>query len=835
MITEELAFEQTKDYFNQDELAAKVFIDKYALRNKEGEILELTPDDMHRRMAKEFARIQKDKYTHLNEKDAIQPLSEEDIYQLFKNFKYIIPQGSPMFGIGNNFQDVSLSNCFVLTTPQDSYGSILDTDLEIVQISKRRGGVGIEMSNLRPKGAFTNNAAKTTTGVISFMERYSNSIREVGQNGRRGALMLTLSCHHPDIEEFITVKNDRTKITGANISIRLSDEFLQAVENNEEYELRFPIDKKLPTKISKKVSAKKIWDLIISNARNHAEPGVLFWDKIIEYSPADSYKDFGFETVSTNPCGEIPLSNLDACRLMIVNLLSYIKNPFTSEAYFDEELFSTHTVLAQRLMDDLIDLEVEKIDSIIKKIKTDDVKLFDNLDEYQAKIFLATKKREIDIWEKIKDNAVKGRRTGLGITALGDMFAALNIPYGSDESIQKADEIFKLFRDNAYLSSIEMAKELGAFPIYNKKLEINNSYINNIKELSPEIYSEMEKYGRRNISILTCAPTGSTSILAQTTSGLEPLFMMSYTRRKKIVENDNSKNTIDFVDQNNDKWTEFKVHHSQILRWMEITNETDENKSPWANSTAEEIDWEARVKLQSSIQKYIDHSISSTVNLPENITEEEVNKIFLKAWKSGCKGITIYRKNSRTGVLVEEQKEIKNEFKKRPKELKADVHHFKIKEKDYYVTVGLLNNQPYEIFIGENHEDEEAEKEIKYRIPKKVKEGTIRKIKRGMYDLYTNDNNFYRLSGNIEDSDLDALTRMISISLRHEVHVSFIVQQLEKIVGFDNFPKALGKALKKYIKDGTKVSGDTCMSCNSQKLIRQDGCVTCVDCGWSKC
>lgn len=1283
-------YESSLEYFDGDELAAKVFVDKYALRDNDGNFMEKTPEDMHRRLAKEFARIEKDKFKN--------PLSEDEIFSYLDKFKYIVPQGSPMFGIGNKYQYVSISNCFVLTTPDDSYGSILATDEELVQVSKRRGGVGIDVSKLRPSGSPTNNAARTSTGVTSFMERYSNSINEVGQNARRGALMLTISCHHPDILKFVNVKRDLKKVTGANISVKLSNEFLNAVKNDTDYELRFPVDAREngeELKISQMVKAKDVWNEIVENARNNAEPGILFWDNIIENSPADSYKDFGFNSVSTNPCivgdtivaladgrnnitikelseigddvdvyclnengeliirkmrnprltgynqqiykvniegghsirvtgnhkfrlkngeyvetknlkkgdslhiltkwespivseknkskndyiwvnnstfksnttehkliaeynnnkkinfgeivhhidydtknnkpenlkimtkiehdklhsqdmigcknpyhrmtdewknnfhdskgksnsryinieneeliehakkltlefgrrfskrewmryakqnnlpqsfsnfrkeelgsidelskkvahdlnfefinkdtrlvntynkaiengyeseiinnkvfvtkcceeckqyfkidyfhreisfcsiqcsniskgknqivkekrtnslhstysakmdnikenqikiykqlefdlnrkplltewenqckqnnisyrlrtkfgfksyndlqieseyynhkiisveldgfenvyngtvddyhnffvgdfkektkankpksiyinnlncGEIPLCELDSCRLTVLNSYSYVDEPFTENAIFNFSKFFDHVVIAQRLMDDIVDLELEAIDRIINKVKNDPESDY-------------IKQREITLWEGMKTKAIQGRRTGLGLTAVGDTLAALNIGYATDDSIDFIDELYRTLKFGAYFSSVEMAKELGAFPIFNYELEKDNKFLNRINDEYPSLYEEMKKYGRRNIACLTTAPGGSISILCGNSSGVEPLFMMSYTRRKKINEGDALEHTVDFVDELGIKWQEFKVYHPKIKEWMRITGETDETKSPWSGYCAEDLNWKNRVRLQATAQSHICHSISSTINLPEDVTVEQVKEIYETVWESGCKGITIYRKNSRSGVLVESptKKEEKSEFKnsapKRPKTLQADVHHFRIKGVDYYVTIGLNEGSLYEIFVGENHEDEDVTNDIKYRVPKKVKNGIVEKVKRGCYNLITEDD-IYRLTGNIDNDDIDALTRMISTSLRHGIDVSFIVQQLEKIKGFDNFPKALAKALKKYIKDGTKVSGETCPSCNSKNLIRQDGCVICAECGWTKC
>lgn len=820
LYTYDEVYKESLQYFNNDELATSVFISKYALNDNDENYLELTPKDMFIRLSKEFNRIQEKKYKDTN----ITPLTEEELYKLFEDFKYIVPQGSPLYGIGNDYQYISLSNCFVLESPIDSYGGILKTDEELVQISKRRGGIGLDISSLRPTGSKTTNAAKTSTGIVSFMQRYSNSINEVGQNGRRGALMITIDCHHPEIENFITSKKDLSKITGANISIKLSNEFLNAVKNNEEYELRFPVDYKkkgIKPKISKMVDANVIWDKIIEIAHLTAEPGLLFWDNILKNSPADSYASLGFSSSSTNPCSEIPLSPYDSCRLMVLNLFNYVKNPFTKDAYFDFELYDKHVQIAQRLMDDLVDLEIEKIEKILQKIKNDDEP--ENI-----------KNGEYKLWTKIKEVAINGRRTGLGLTALGDTLAALNIGYASDDCYNIVDLIYKNMMISTYRSSVDMAKELGHFPIWNKDLEIDNNFLLNLKEIDETLYNDMQKYGRRNIACNTSAPVGSISILTQTTSGIEPLFMMSYTRRKKINSVDIDVKP-DFVDKNGEKWKEFIVYHPKLKMWMDITNETDITKSPWHNYCAEDINWKNRVLLQSIAQKYIDHSISSTINLPETATVNDVKIIYETAWESGCKGITVYRKNTRSGVLIDTNKNTtdaitKTTAIKRPKEIEGEVHHFKIMKEEYYVTVGLLNNEPYEIFVGKNN----IENDNIY-ISKDVKTGKITKIKRSHYEL-TNNGKKYQLNGNFLDDTVEALTRMISTSLRHGADISFIVQQLEKTKGdLYSFSKALSRALKKYIKDGIVVHGETCPECNSSEMIRENGCVKCNSCGWTKC
>lgn len=691
------------EYFKGDELAANVWINKYALKDSFGNIYELTPDDMHRRLAREIARIEK-KYPN--------PISEEEIYQLLKDFKYIIPQGGPMTGIGNDFQIASLSNCFVIGNdgPSDSYGAVLKIDEEQVQLMKRRGGVGHDLSHIRPKGSPVMNSALTSTGVVPFMERYSNSTREVAQDGRRGALMLTISIKHPDSEAFIDAKLDGTKVTGANVSVKIDDEFMQAVKNDTVYVQKFPIDSDKPM-VTKEVNARKLWEKIIHNAWKSAEPGVLFWDTVIRESVPDCYADLGFKTVSTNPCGEIPLCPYDSCRLLAVNLFSYVDNPFTPEAKFNWEKFKNHARLALRIMDDIVDLELEKIDKIIEKI---------NKDPEDEEI----KSRELNLWKKIKEKCILGRRTGVGITAEGDMLAALGLRYGSDEAIEFSTEVHKTLALEVYESSVDLAKDRGSFPIYDSIREEKNPFINRIKAARPELYEKMIKYGRRNIAMLTIAPTGTTSIMSQTTSGIEPVFLVSYKRRRKV--NPNDKNVrVDFVDEVGDAWEEYHVFHHKFIDWLKINNyNVDEmekltqeelneiiKKSPYYKSTANDIDWVAKVKMQGAIQKWVDHSISVTVNIPEETSEEMVSKIYMTGWESGCKGITVYREGSRSGVLVSEKKDKKSEenqdnvFKntnapKRPKVLEADVIKFKNNDENWVAVVGLLNGRPYEIFTG---------------------------------------------------------------------------------------------------------------------------------------
>ena len=749
-------------------------------------------------------------------------MTEEVIFGLLDHFKYIIPQGSPMFGIGNNYQIVSLSNCYVVESPEDSYGGICRVDEMLCQISKRRGGVGLDISKIRPAGAGVKNAARNSTGVVSFMERYSNTIREVGQSGRRGALMLTIHVAHPDIEQFVTVKNDATKVTGANISVLLSDEFLTAVEKGEKFRLRFPVDAP-PSDTDKWVDAKELWMKMISNAWLRAEPGLLFWDKIKKYNAVDCYHEEGFDTVSTNPCSEITLSKFDSCRLMAMNLYSYVVDPFTNGSYFDYDLFEKHSEIIQRLMDDMIDLEEEKILQIIAKIKKDPEEK-------------GVKARELELWQNIHDRCTKGRRTGTGVTAMGDTLAALGLKYGSEESIIEVNKIMKTLCLSSFRSSMEMAKDIGTFPIWNWQKEKDSEFLAMIKENDPKLYKDISIHGRRNIANLTIAPTGTVSILTQTTSGVEPLFMLfPYTRRKKINPTDKNAK-VDFVDQNGDSWQEFTVYHPKVQKWMEITGEKDLTKSPWHGCCAEEINWVDAVRLQAAAQKYIDHAISKTVNLPENVAVEEVAKIYEAAWKYGVKGCTIYRSNCRTGVLVDKSKEEKsknkiqkNDSPKRPTSIDAEVHFSKVKGDDYYVVVGLLEGDPYEVFAGINAS------EGKYIIKKGTSTGKLKKKARGQYVLAAGEETYTLTNIHNHEND-DSVCRMLSTALRHGADINFVVHQLEKTEGdLSSLSKVLARSLKKYIKDGSTVSGENCGQCETGKLERQDGCVICKSCGWTKC
>ena len=808
-ITYEQALEETKTYFAGDELAAKVFVDKYALRNENGELLESTPDQLHQRLAKEFARIEK-KYDN--------PLSEEEIYEQFKGFKKIVPQGSPMSAIGNPYQIQSASNCFVIPSPKDSYGGILFSDQEQAQIMKRRGGVGFDISNIRPKGVNTKNAAKTTDGISVFMERFSNTCREVAQNGRRGALMLTISCHHPEIKTFINIKKDKKKVTGANISIRLTDEFMKAVKADTEVQLRWPVDSTTPT-VTKMVKAKEIWDEIVSAAWESAEPGLLFWDNIMKNGPADIYEEF--RSVSTNPCGEITLSPYDSCRLMVVNLSTFVKNPFTDKAKFDYTDFSKTVQIAQRLMDDMIDIELEQIDKILNKIEKDPE------DKNIKKI-------ELDLWNNIKKACINGRRTGLGITALGDALAALNIQYGSPESIKKTDAIYKSLAINAEKSSCQMAKDRGAFPAFDRALEKGHPFITRLLDQDEELASLYKKHGRRNISTTTTAPVGSVSMLTQTTSGIEPTFALSYNRKKKILSSD-TLTKVSFVDAMGDKWQEFPVYHHGLQQWANINGKTteDANKSPYFKATSADIDWVASVDIQAAAQKWISHSISKTCNLPSTATKEMVAQVYMRAWESGCKGFTVYRDKCRDGVLTtneakkdETVKIVKTHAPKRPKDLNCDVFHIKVKGQEYFVIVGLWEDgTPYEIFAGKNG-----------IISKTVKHGKLTKKARGEYCCAFDDGSEACNIANFITDEQEAITRLASFGLRHGGDISFLVHQLEKTTGtLDSFAKVLVRVLKKYIKDGTKIYGETCKSCNGTNLVRVEGCLTCLDCGSSKC
>ena len=830
------------EYFRGDSLAATLWINKYALKDSQGNLYERTPDDMHWRLAREIARIER-KYPN--------PLSEEEVYQLLKDFRYLVPQGGPMAGIGNPFQIVSLSNCFVIGNNADSYGGIIRTDEEQVQLMKRRGGVGHDLSHIRPKGTPVKNSALTSTGVVPFMERYSNSTREVAQDGRRGALMLTISIKHPDAEDFIDAKLDLKKVTGANISVRIDDAFMRAVIDNKDYIQQYPIDSDRPW-ITKKIKARKLWQKIIHNAWKTAEPGVMFWDTIIRESIPDCYADLGFKTVSTNPCGEIPLCPYDSCRLMAINLYSYVKNPFTDEAEFDFELFGQHAVLAQRIMDDIIDLELECIDRIIEKIESDpeppDIK-----------------RTERELWEKIKEKAILGRRTGIGITAEGDMLAALGYRYGSDEAIEFATQLHKALALGVYRGSVLLARERGPFPIYDAEREKDNPYIRRLRDADPDLYRDMVKYGRRNIALLTIAPTGTTSIMTQTSSGIEPAFKVYYKRRRKVNPNDKTANVV-FVDEVGDHWEEYIVFHHKFLTWLEVqgydidrvrqmdTKELDKlvAKSPYHKATANEIDWVQKVKMQGEIQKWVDHSISVTVNVPENISVKKVDEIYRTAWESGCKGMTIYREGSRSGVLVsaddkkkkakdaQQPRFMENHSPKRPKRLEAEIVRFKNDNKEWIAVVGLMDGRPYEIFTGEAEDT--------FRLPRTYRKCWVVKVKdkrkkQSRYDLHLIDKDGYKMIyeglSRSFNKEYWNYAKLISGVLRHGMPLPSVIELISGL-HMDNetintWKNGVIRALKRFIPDGTKVK-DACPKCQQEGVLEyKEGCLTCASCGYSKC
>lgn len=817
------AFEKSLQYFDGDELAANVFVTKYALTNKEGDILENTPDDMHRRLAKEFARIEQ-KYPN--------PMSEDEIFSLFQDFKYIVPQGSPMSGIGNPHQIQSISNCFVIDPPHDSYGGICKADQELVQIAKRRGGVGFDLSTIRPKGLTTGNCARTTDGIEVFMDRFSNSCREVAQGGRRGALMLTISVHHPQIRDFIKIKRDLSRVTGANISVRLTDEFLKAVEKKENFELRWPVDSSSP-EVTETVSANEIWKEIVENAHATAEPGLLFWDNAKNLTPSDIYEPEGFGSKSTNPCGEIILSPYDSCRLMVVNLLSFVKDAYTSKASFDYREMSNIVQKAQKLMDDMIDLEIEQVDRILEKIENDP-----EPDD--------VKKIERDLWLKIKQQALRGRRTGLGVTAVGDTLAALNVTYGSDESIEIVEKMYKTLSVNAYISSCKMARDRGAFPIHDHNREKGHKFMERIWSASPEAYELSKEFGRRNIALTTTAPAGSVSVLTQTTSGIEPAFLVKYMRRKKINQETDPHARVDYIDDTGDAWQEFDVYHHGFKAWMDTTGKTDVDQSPYHKATSNDIDWVQKVKVQAAAQKWVCHAISNTTNLPNDIDVETVKKIYMEGWKSGCKGVTIYRDGCRSGVLVssteEDVEETKDAFKthsapQRPESLECSIHHATIKGEAWTILVGLMDGKPYEVMGG-------LQKFIE--IPRKYKKGLIikhpYKTKNSRYDLHIGKNGdsfvIKDLVSVFDNPNHAGYTRTISLALRHGAPIQYVVEQLQKDTEMDmfSFSKVIARVLKTYITDGTLPSKTVCDNCGAEgSLVYQEGCVTCTACGSSKC
>lgn len=838
----EVVFEAALNYFKGDDLAARVWLNKYALKDSEGNIYEKSPEDMHHRIADEISRIEA-KYKN--------PLSKEEVYDLIKDFKYIVPQGSPMTGIGNPFQIASLSNCFVIGNngESDSYGGIMKTDQEQVQLMKRRGGVGHDLSHIRPKGSAVKNSALTSTGLVPFMERFSNSTREVAQDGRRGALMLSVSINHPDAEDFIDAKLEQGKITGANVSVRIDDGFMKAVKENTQYTQKYPIFSSNP-KVSKDINANELWKKIVHNAWKSAEPGILFWDTIIKESLPDCYADLGYKTVSTNPCGEIPLCPYDSCRLLAINLFSYVVNPFTKEAYFDFELFKQHVGYAQRMMDDIIDLELEKVDDILEKIDADPE------DE-------EVKRVEKNLWLEIRNKAREGRRTGVGITAEGDMLAALGIRYGSEEGNSFSEKIHQTLALAAYRSSVEMAKERGAFTIYDSKREAKNPFLLRMKEIDPALYNDMQEYGRRNIALLTIAPTGSTSLMTQTTSGIEPVFMPVYKRRRKVNPNDKDVR-VDFVDEVGDSWEEYVVFHHKFRQWMDVNgidttinysnDEIDEliEKSPYYKATSNDVDWLSKVKMQGAIQKWVDHSISVTINIPNEASEELVDKLYMTAWEEGCKGVTVYRDGSRSGVLIsnddnkkKEAEQIDVEYKqifptKRPQVLQADVVRFQNNREKWIAFIGKIDEHPYEIFTGLADDDDGI------LMPRWVEDGFIIKNKdekgNTRYDFqYVNQRGYKTTIEGLSyrfNPEFWNYAKLISGTLRHGMEIENVVELINKLQldneSINTWKNGVARALKRYVPDGTAAKGK-CSNCDSTNLMYQEGCLTCKDCGSSKC
>ncbi len=836
--TQEEVLKASSQYFNNDDLAARVWLNKYALKDSEGNIYELTPNDMHKRIAKEIARI---------EQHYPNPLSEQEVYDYIKDFKYIVPQGSPMAGIGNPFQTASLSNCFVIGNEglSDSYGGIMKIDQEQVQLMKRRGGVGHDLSHIRPKGSPVKNSALTSTGIVPFMERYSNSTREVAQDGRRGALMLSVSINHPDVEDFIDAKLEQGKVTGANVSVRIDDEFMQAVKDNTSYTQKYPVHSKTPI-FSKTIEANKLWRKIVHNAWKSAEPGMLFWDTIINESIPDCYADLGYKTVSTNPCGEIPLCPYDSCRLLAINLFSYVDHPFTKQAFFNFKLFKKHIAVAQRIMDDIIDLELEKIDTIIKKIEadpeTDEIKL-----------------TELNLWINIRSKAKEGRRTGIGITAEGDMLAALGIQYGSVKGNEFSTEIHKTVAIEAYRASVHTAKERGAFAIFDSEREKDNPFILRLKQADEKLYYEMLEYGRRNIALLTIAPTGTTSLMTQTTSGIEPAFLPVYKRRRKVNPNDKNVH-VDFVDEVGDSWEEYVVFHHKFKQWMEVNGyDTSRNyeqkeldvliaESPYYNATSNDVNWLSKVQMQGAIQKWIDHSISVTINLPNNATEDLVGELYLKAWEVGCKGVTVYRDGSRSGVLISNE-EIKGTGQKilttlpvkRPQILETDVVRFQNNKEKWIAFIGLIEGKPYEIFTGL------ADDEDGILIPRWVNKGVIIKNRdeegNSRYDFQYKNKRGYKTT--IEglshkfNPEFWNYAKLFSSTLRHGMPIDKIVDLINSLQldseSINTWKNGVVRTLKRYVEDGTKAKGQECSNCNSENLIYQEGCLICIDCGSSKC
>ena len=840
--TFEDAYKKSLEYFDGDELAAKVWVNKYAIKDSYGNIYEQSPDDMHWRLAREIARIERN-YTN--------PMSEQELYDLFKNFKYIVPQGSPMTGIGNKFQIASLSNCFVIGNEMhaDSYGGIMKIDQEQAQLMKRRGGVGHDLSHIRPKGSPVLNSALTSTGVVTFMERYSNTTLEVAQDGRRGALMLSISSKHPDVESFIDAKMTPGKITGANVSVKIDDDFMNAVVEGKPYITQYPIDSGKPV-FTKEIDAKALWDKIIHNAWKSAEPGILFWDTIIRESVPDCYASFGYRTVSTNPCGEIPLCPYDSCRLLAINLFGYVENPFTPEARFNFDLFRKHVKAAQRIMDDIIDLEIEKIDAILDKIHNDP-------EDPEVK------RVERRLWEQIRVKTEEGRRTGIGITAEGDMLAALGIRYGSDDGIDFSVEVQKTLALEAYRGSVELARERGAFSIFDASLERNNPFIDRLKKEDESLYRDMQKYGRRNIALLTIAPTGTTSLMTQTTSGIEPAFALYYKRRRTVNPNDQDV-TISFTDEKGIAYEEYMVFHHKFLDWLkangynvnEVKKYNDDQiqaiieKSPYHKATSSDVDWLNKVRMQGEMQKWVDHSISVTINLPENVSESMVAKLYITAWKSGCKGITVYREGSREGILVTTKKESAPEGpvlldqapRRRPTSLDADIIRFKNNKEDWIAFIGLYEGRPYEVFTGIT--DDEV-----FLIPKSVTKGKILKVKEPdgttRYDFQYEDRFGYTNTvgglSRMFDPEYWNYAKMISSVLRFGMPIPDVVNLVSSLhlnsETINTWKNGVERSLKKYIPDGTKVTkGNKCPDCGQEgTLIYKEGCLTCQGCGYSKC
>ena len=824
------AYEESLRYFQGDELAARVWVNKYAVKDSFGNIYEKSPEDMHWRIANEVARIEA-RYPN--------PLSAEELFGLFDHFKYIVPQGSPMTGIGNNYQVASLSNCFVIGIDgsADSYGAIFKIDEEQVQLMKRRGGVGHDLSHIRPKGSPVKNSALTSTGLVPFMERYSNSTREVAQDGRRGALMLSVSIKHPDSEAFIDAKMTEGKVTGANVSVKLDDAFMQAAIDGKPYTQQYPIDVANPI-VQKDIDASALWKKIVHNAWKSAEPGVLFWDTIIRESVPDCYADLGYRTVSTNPCGEIPLCPYDSCRLLAINLYSYVVNPFKEDAYFDFDLFKKHVVLAQRIMDDIIDLELEKIERILEKVDSDP--------ESED-----VKHTERELWEKIYKKSGQGRRTGVGITAEGDMLAALGLRYGTEEATTFSEEVHRTIALQAYRSSVTMAKERGAFEIYDTGREKNNPFINRLREADPELYEEMARYGRRNIACLTIAPTGTTSLMTQTTSGIEPVFLPVYKRRRKVNPNDTNVH-IDYVDEVGDAFEEYTVFHPKFVTWMEAKgynpakrytqDEIDElvKQSPYYKATSNDVDWLMKVKMQGRIQHWVDHSISVTINLPADVDEALVNRLYIEAWQSGCKGCTVYRDGSRSGVLISTKNDKKDE-ELPPWVLEADVVRFQNNKEKWVAFVGLMDGHPYEIFTGVLDDDEGIV------LPKSVTTGHIIKNYdddgRKHYDFQFENKRGYKVTieGLSEKFNKEYwnYAKLISGVLRYRMPIEQVIKLVSSLQldseSINTWKNGVERALKKYVLDGTEAKGKKCPNCGNETLVYQEGCLICKTCGASRC